>query len=151
MWKKYNPPQHRRQEIGRVETGLHQKRNRQICEKMERHNQAPQCETLRREELHRVIQKIRKTPIKRPEDQPGPSKIIQLEASPDERKSPDDFETESTSSNNSIDVAAINLKRYLGATAVRYIQMGQEATYKPINHWTSRKWSDRPNRTLQLT
>ena len=102
---------------------------------MERQNRELQYKTLRREELHRVIEKIRNTPNKQPEDQPRPSKVFQLEEPPDENKSLDVFETESTSSNNSIDVPAINFKRYLGATEVRYIQMGRASHNQVDNPW----------------
>ena len=101
---------------------------------MRRHNQEPQYETLRRDELHRQIEKMRTTPIKRPEDQSRASKVFPLEESPDESKSPDGFETESTS-NNLTDVPAINFKRYLGATGVRYVQMGPSSHIQADKSW----------------
>ena len=78
---------------------------------------------LKIEELHRVIQRIRNTPIERPEDEPGLGKTIQIEEKSDESKMGEDFETESTSFNNAIDVPAIILTRCVGAT-------GESATYK---------------------
>ena len=53
------PPQHHnhREEIQRIDMELHQNRKRKLWEKMKRHNQEPQYETQRKEELHRVIEK----------------------------------------------------------------------------------------------
>ena len=97
-------------------------------------NETTQSRTTVRDELHRQIEKMRTTPIKRPEDQSRASKVFHLEESPDESKSPDDFETESTS-NNLTDVPAINFKRYLGATGVPYVQMGQASHIQADKSW----------------
>ena len=48
---------------------------------------------------------------------------------------PETNETESTSSADSFDVPAINFKRYLGTTGVRYIQMGQASHIQGENKW----------------
>ena len=39
-------------------------------------------------------------------------------------------------SNDSKDVPAINFKKYLGATGVRYIQVGQASHVQNNNEWT---------------
>ena len=59
----------------------------------------------------------------------------QIEESPDESESPENVKTESTSSNNSIDVPAINFKRYMGATWVCYKQMGQASHIQIDKSW----------------
>ena len=41
----------------------------------------------------------------------------------------------STNSNNSIDVPTVNSKKYLGATGVRYVQMGQASHVQENNEW----------------
>ena len=43
--------------------------------------------------------------------------------------------TESTGSAYSLDVPAVNFKRYLGTTGVRYIQMGQASEIQNENKW----------------
>ena len=100
---------------------------------MERQNQEPQEETPRREELHRVIHKTRNTPIQGPDDQPRPTKI---EENLGESKTPGDFESESTSTNNFIDVPPIKFKRYLGAQESATDKRGKRATYRPISRGT---------------
>ena len=59
---------------------------------MERQNQEPQEGVRRRKELYRVIQKIRNTLFERHKDQPGPSKLIQIEEKSKASKKPKDFE-----------------------------------------------------------
>ena len=68
---------------------------------------------------------LERTCLKRNEVQPGPSKIVQIEEPTKTGNTPEDCETGSTSSNDSIDVPAIHFKRYLGATRNQYIQLGR--------------------------
>ena len=61
----------------------------------------------------------------------------QLETSSETQEQEDlpEVETESTSSIESLGVPAINFKKYIGATGVRYIQMGQASHIHEENKW----------------
>ena len=72
-----------------------------------------------------------RTCLQRTEVQPGPSKIIQIKEPTEKSNSPEDCETGSTSSNDSIHVPPIHFKRYLGATGVQYIQLGRASYIHP--------------------
>ena len=117
-WKKYNPPRHHRAEMKRREMTLNQRRNRMLWDRMEEQDRETEEKTERRNELHRVIEKIRNMPQKHEKQLETSSEIQEQEDSPE-------AETESTSSIESLGVPAINFKKYIGATGVRYIQMGQ--------------------------
>ena len=97
-------------------------------DRMEEQDREPEEETERRNELHRVIEKIRKMPQKQ-EKQPETSGDIQ------EQEDSPEAETESTSSIEALGVPAINFKKYVGATGVRYIQMGQASHVQEENKW----------------
>ena len=127
-WRKYNPPRHHRAEKKRIEMTLNQRRNRMLWDRMEEQDRETEKETKRRNELHRVIEKIRKTPQKQ-ENQLETSREIQ------EQEDSPEAETESTSSIESLGVPAINFKKYMGATGVRYIQMGQASHVQEENKW----------------
>ena len=49
--------------------------------------------------------------------------------------SPETIETESTSATELFGSPALKFKRYLGATCVRYIQMGQAIHVQDDNSW----------------
>ena len=85
--------------------------------------------TQRRKEIHRVIEKISKTPRNSSEEQPGTSDNRREKSTSPEI--PDEI---LTSSKNSHDVPAIDFKRYLEA-AVRYIQMGQASHIQSEKKW----------------
>ena len=87
---------------------------------MDQHSQETPEEKNRREDLFRVIEKIRNTPIQNNTDEQAISKTTLTEETYDYSE-----EITSNISNDSLDVPAINIKKYLGATGVRYIQMGQ--------------------------
>ena len=110
----------RRLKIDRIEKELHPKRNRNFWERTTKPRAAERGRKKRGD-----IQSNSKNQIKRSEDKPGPTKTVQIQVNSEESKTPEDFGTGSTSSNNSIDVPAINFKWYLGAAGVRYIQMRQ--------------------------
>ena len=61
-WKKYNPPRHQRAEMKRIEMNLNQRRNRMLWDRMEEQDKEPEDHTTKREELYRVIEKIRNMP-----------------------------------------------------------------------------------------
>ena len=65
----------------------------------------------------------------------------QLETSSETQEQEDspEVETESTSSIESLGVPAINFKKYIGATGVRYIQMGQVSHIQEENKWDLEK------------
>ena len=119
-WKKYNPRRHQRAEIKRIEMNLNQRRNKMLWRRMEEQEKEPEDNATKREELCRVIEKIRNMPQKQNEEQKETSNNTTEIENQSETN-----ETESTSSAESFDVPAINFKRYLGMTGVRYIQMGQ--------------------------
>ena len=118
VWKKYYPPRFHQMEIKRIEIELHQKINKLIWKRMEQQNQETPEEKSRREEMFRVIEKIN-TPIQNKNEQ-GTSNKAPMKETDDHSE-----ETTSANSNDSMDVPAINFKKYLGTTGVRYIQMGQ--------------------------
>ena len=68
-WKKYNPPRHHRAEIKRIEMNLNQRRNKMLWKRMEEQEKKPEDDTTKREELYRVIEKIRNLPKKQDEGQ----------------------------------------------------------------------------------
>ena len=97
-------------------------------DRMEEKDRETEEDTERRNELHRVIEKIRKMPQKQEKQLETSGDIQEQEDSPE-------AETESTSSIGSMGVPAINFKIYMGATAVRYIQMGQASHVQEENKW----------------
>ena len=95
---------------------------------MEEQDEEAGEENERRNELYRVIEKIRNLPQKQEKQLETSSEIQEQEDSPE-------VETESTSSIDSLGVPAINFKKYIGATGVRYIQMGQASHIQEENKW----------------
>ena len=103
---------------------------------MENSSREIQEEAVRRREFHRVIETIRKMPKK---DDAGTSSS-NTQQIPDgdqelEMQQRDEIETMSSDSNQTIAVPALNFKRYLGATSVRYIQMGTASKVQYNNQW----------------
>ena len=109
---------------------LNQNKIRLLWDRMEKHSKKSEDEISRREDMHRVIEKIKNTPNKNYEEQPRTSRETR-----ENSESPDTMETASTSSSDSFGVPAINFKRCLGATGVRYIQMGQASHVQDNNTW----------------
>ena len=103
-------------EIKRIQIE-HQKINRLIWKRMVEQSRGKTPEEKSRQELFRAIEEIRNTPNN--ENEQGTSKTTLTEETDYHSE-----ETTSTNSNNSMDVPAINFKKYLEATGVRYIQMG---------------------------
>ena len=130
-WKKYNPPRHHRAEIKRIEMNLNRRRNKMLWKRMEEQEKEPEDETTKREERYRVIEKIRNMPKNQDEGQTETTNDNTTEAGSQSETN----ETESTGSADSLDVPAINFKRYLGTTGVRYIQMGQASHIQNENKW----------------
>ena len=127
-WKKYIPPRHHRAEIKRIEMTLNQRRNRMLWNRMEEQDEEAREENERRNELYRVIEKIRNLPQKQEKQLETSSETQEQEDSPE-------VETESTSSIESLGVPAINFKKNIGATGVRYIQMGQASHIQEEKKW----------------
>ena len=100
-WKKYNPPRHHRAEIKRIEMTLNQRRNRMLWNRMEEQDEEAREENERRNELYRVIEKIRNLPQKQEKQLETSSETQEQEDSPE-------VETESTSSIEFLGVPAIN-------------------------------------------
>ena len=130
-WKKYIPPRHHGAEIKRIEMNLNQRRNKLLWKRMKEREKEPEDDTTKREELYRVIEKIRIMPKKQDEGQTETTNDNITEAGSQSETN----ETESTGSADSLDVPAINFKRYLGTTEVRYIQMGQASHIQNENKW----------------
>ena len=101
---------------------------------MEEQDRVPEKETLRREELNRLIKIVRNVPKRLQGEQPGTSGRTQKA-----ENLPEIFETEFTNSIGSFGVPEINFKRYMGATGVRYIQMGQTSHMQSDNNWDLEK------------
>ena len=129
-WKKYNPPRHHRAEIKRIEMNSNQRRNRMLWNRMEEQDKEPEDNTTKREELFRVIEKIRNMPKNQDEGQPETR-----DNTTEVENQPETNETASISSADLFDVPAINFKRYVGTTGVRYIQMGQASHIQGENKW----------------
>ena len=136
QWRKYNPPRTERSELKRIEMELWQRRNRILWQRMERSNQETQEETERKREFHRVIDKIRSLQKKRDEAGPSTSKNtgpVEEETIPELQS--EETEIMSSDSDQTIAVPAINFKRYLGTTGVRYIQMGKASKIQNSEDW----------------
>ena len=58
VWKKYNPPRHHRAEKKPIEITLNQRRHRMLWDHLEEQDRELEEETKRRNELHRVLEKI---------------------------------------------------------------------------------------------
>ena len=126
---------------------LNQRRNKMLLKRMEEQEKEPEDDTTKREELYRVIEKIKNMPKKQDE--------VQTETTNDNitktGSQSETNETESTGSADSLDVPAINFKRYLGTTGVRFIQWDRPVTFKTKTNGTKRKPSDKPNKSLPRT
>ena len=78
-----------------------------LWNRMEEQDKEPEDNTTKREELYRVIEKIRSMPNNRDEGQPGTrDNTSKVESQPETN------ETDSTKSADSFDVPAINFKRF---------------------------------------
>ena len=113
-----------RTKTNRIE--LWQKRNKMLWKHMENNSRETEEELERKREFHRVIEKIRAKPKR---DETGTSSSRQQ---PQEQ---DETETTSSDSDQTIAVPTINFKRYLGATSVRYIQMGTASRVQYNEEW----------------
>ena len=129
-WKNDNPPRHRREERKGIQMNLNQRRIKMLWDHMEAHDKEHEDDTTKREELYRVIEKIRNLPKTQDGGQTGTS-----DNTTEAESQPETIKTESTSSVDSFDVPAITFKRYLGKTGVRYIQMGQASHIQGENKW----------------
>ena len=107
---------------------LNQRRNKMLWDRMEKQDGEAEEKTERRNELYRVIEKIRNLPQKQEKQLETSSETQEQEDSPE-------VKTESTSSIESLGGPAINIKEYIGATGVRYIQMGQASHIQEENKW----------------
>ena len=106
---------------------------------MKQRNQDSPEDKSRREELFRVIQKIHNTPLPKNDTEQGTSGTIQTEETDQLSE-----ETMTSNSNDSMEVPAINFKKYLSATGVRYIQMGQTSHVQSNNEWNLDSTPGRP-------
>ena len=89
----------------------------------------------RKSEFHRVIYKIRNWP--KPNETGQGTSSQQTETIQPDMEIPEIVHTEtmSSGSENTIAVPAINFNQYLGATGVRYINMGKASKIQPNNKW----------------
>ena len=130
VWKQYNPPRQYRAEIKRNERILNQKRKRLLWVHLEEQNGEPEDDSLRRKELHRLIENKLENATKATWGTTGPKRRHNRG-----RGLNDTLETESTISIESFGVPAMKFKRYLRATGVRYIQMGYTSHVHNDNNW----------------
>ena len=126
QWKKYNPSRALRAEQKRIQIELWQKRNKLLWKRMENRSREKEEELERKREFHRVIEKIRAKPKT---DKTGTSSSTQ------QPQVQDEIEKMSSDSDQTTAVPAINFKRYLGATSVRYIQMGTASRVQYNEEW----------------
>ena len=135
QWKKYNPPRTLKAEQKKIEIELWQRKNKLLWQRMDGivNTESPD-EIERRKEFHRAIYKIRNW---QPNETGQGTSRQQTEETRTEVEIPDieDTETMSSGSENTIAVPAINFKRYLGATGVRYINMGKASKIQQNNEW----------------
>ena len=136
QWRKHKPPRTERSELKRIEMELWQRRNRILWQRMERSNQETQEEMERKGEFYRVIDEIRNLRKKRDEAGPSTSKntgSVEEETMPELQS--EETEIMSSDSDQTIAVPAINFKRYLGKTGMRYIQMGKASKIQNSENW----------------
>ena len=82
-------------------------------------------------EFHRVINKIRNLP--EPKELGQGTSSQQTETTQLDLEIPEVEDTETMSSGSENTIAAMNFKRYLGASSVRYINVGKERKIQPDN------------------
>ena len=102
-------------------------------------NTETQKEIERKREFHRVIDKTRN--LQKPNELGQGTSRQQAETIQPDLEIPEfeDAETMSSGSENTIAVPATNFKRYLGATGVRYINMGLTSKIQTNNEWDLEK------------
>ena len=133
--KRYNPPRTLEAEQKKIEIELWQKKHKLLCRRMEGMSMETHEEIERKREFHRVIDKKRN--LQKPnETGQGTSRQQTGEIQHDsEIPELEDAETLSSGSKNTISVPAINFKRYLGATGVRYINTGKASKIQTSSDW----------------
>ena len=125
QWKKYNPSRALRAEQKQIEVEqLWQKRNKFLWKRMENSGRETEEELERKREFHRVIKSEAKKGRNRDKQQ-----------STQQPQEQDEIGTMSSDSGQTTAVPAINFKRYLGATSVRYIQMGTASIRQYNEEW----------------
>ena len=136
QWRKHAPLRTLRAELKRIEVDLWQRRNKLIWQKMEKSSKETPEEIARKKEFHKVIEKIRNLPKR---DEAGTTNSNtqqpQIEDKDITTHQKDESETLSSDSDQTIAVPAINFKRYLGATSVRYVQMGTASKVQYEDKW----------------
>ena len=102
-------------------------------------NTETQEEIERKREFHRVIDKTRN--LQKPNELGQRTSRQQAETIQPDLEIPEfeDAETMSSGSENTIAVPATKFKRYLGATGVRYINMGLASKIQTNNEWDLEK------------
>ena len=93
--------------------------------RLEEQNQETPEVRSRRKELFNVIKENNKTPLSNNDNEHWTSRTERAEETDEQNQ-----ETMSFNSHDSMDVPGIPYKKYLGATVVRYIQMGQAIQVK---------------------
>ena len=113
---------------------LWQRRNKIIWLRMEKNSKETQ-EIDRKKEFHRVMEKSET--CLNAEAGPSSSNTQQPQIGEEELDTHqrDETETMSSDSDQTMTVPAINFKRYLGATSVRYIQMGTAGKLQYEDKW----------------
>ena len=126
--EKYNPPRTLKAEQKKKEIELWQRKNNILWQRMEGivNTESPD-EIERRKEFHRAIYKIGTGNATKPVREETRTEVEIPEIG--------DTETMSSGWENTIAVPAINFKRYLGATGVRYINMVKANKIQQNNEW----------------
>ena len=133
QWKKIQPSKNTGSRTKKVE--LWQKKTKLLWRRMEGMSRETQEKIERKREFHRVIDKIRN--LQKPIET-GQGTIRQqtgeIQHNP-EIPEFEDAETMSSGSENTIALPAINFKPYMGATGVRYINMGKASKVQTNFDW----------------
>ena len=137
--KTIEPPRTLTADHKKIKVELWQRRNNSLGQRMEiTVNKETTEESDSKREFHSVINKIRNLP--KPNEagrSTSNTEQIQQEKDSFEMETPGFAETETitSDSDNTIAVPAINFKRYLGATLVRYINMGEASKVQDDPKW----------------
>ena len=135
QWKKYNSPRTIKAEQKKIEIELWQRKNNLLWQRMEGVVNTESPDGIeRRKEFHRAIYKIRNW---QPNETGQGTSRQQTEETRTEVEIPDieDTETMSSGSESTIALLAINFNCYLGATGVKYINMGKASKIQQNNEW----------------
>ena len=133
QWRKYTPPRTLRAEQKRIEVESWQKRNKIIWQRTEINSRETQKEADREKEFH--IKKSETCQRDTRQELAVATRNNHRNRNQELETQRDEIETMLSDSDRTLAVPAINFKRYLGATSVRYIQVGTASKVQYDNQW----------------